>query len=100
MKTIVKKLSPEVVADIERISYELEARKTIITEMISMDMDITTDAFAKYQGELVAYKVMFEEAKKEIERQYVADIPGSQKWQLDYSTCELTITVDEAMTCG
>lgn len=96
MKTITKTLDAEVVANVERYSYELEARKTVIAEMLSMNMDTSTDAFAKYQAELVRYKAMFEEAKKEIEKQYVADVPGSVKWSLDYTTRELTITVDEA----
>ena len=95
MKTITKTLDAEIVANVERYAYELEARKTVITEMLAMNMDISTDAFAKYQAELVRYKAMFEEAKKEIEKQYVADVPGSVKWELDYASCELTITVDD-----
>lgn len=102
MKTITKTLDAEVVANVERISYELEARKTVIAEMLSMNMDISTDAFAKYQAELVRYKAMFEEAKRAIEQQYVSDVPGKQKWALDYSSCVLTITVDdtEGVACG
>lgn len=102
MKTITKTLDAEIVANVERYAYELEARKTVITEMLAMNMDISTDAFAKYQAELVRYKAMFEEAKKEIEKQHVADVPGSVKWELDYSSCELTITVDDTagVSCG
>lgn len=100
MKTITKILDAEVVANVERISYELEARKNIITEMLAMNMDISTDAFARYQAELVRYKVMFEEAKREIEKQYVADVPGGVKWSLDYATRVLTITVDDAAGAG
>lgn len=95
MKTITKILDAEVVANVERISYELEARKNIITEMLAMNMDISTDAFARYQAELVRYKVMFEEAKREIEKQYVADIPGRQSWTLDYDTRTLTVNADD-----
>lgn len=95
MKTITKTLDAEVVANIERYSYELEARKGVIADMLAMNMDTDTDAFSKYQSELVRYKIMFEEAKKEIEKQYVADIPGHVKWTLDYSSRELTISVND-----
>lgn len=95
MKIITKTLNAETVANVERISYELEARKAVITEMLALNMDITTDAFAKYQAELVRYKAMFEEAKREIAQQYVDDVPGAQRWELDYKSCVLTITVDD-----
>ena len=102
MKIITKILDEAVVANVERISYELEARKTVIAEMLAMNMDTSTDAFAKYQAELVRYKAMFEEAKSAIEQQYVSDVPGAQKWALDYGTRTLTITVTNTagVTCG
>lgn len=102
MKTVTKTLDAETVANLERISYELEARKTVIAEMIALNMDITTEAFAKYQAELVRYKAMFETAKLEIERQYVDDVPGKQRWTLDYASRLLTITVNDTdgTACG
>lgn len=38
---------------------------------------------------------MFEEAKGEIAQQYVDDVPGAQRWELDYKSCVLTIAVDD-----
>ena len=94
MKEIKKVLGEEVVTTIEKYSYEFEARKSVITEMISQDMDINTPAFEKYQKELVKYKVLYETAKKEIENTYVADIEGWTNWTLDYGTRVLTIKID------
>lgn len=96
MKTIVKTLDAEVVASVERISFELEARRSIIMEMLAQNMDTSTEAFNKYQAETVRYTAMFEEAKREIAKQYVDVVQGSQKWTLDYASCTLTITVDDS----
>lgn len=90
---ITKVLDENCVANIERYAYEVEARKSVITEMLAQNMDVTTDAFSKYQSELVRYKSMFEAAKKEIEAQYVVPVAGWKSWTLDYASRTLTIVV-------
>lgn len=89
---IVKTLDAEVVAKVESLAYEFEARKSVVTEMLAQDMDTSTDAFARYQAELVKYKAAFEAAKKEIEDQFVADVKGWTNWNLDYASRTLTIS--------
>ena len=54
----------------------------------------STDSFKKYQKEMAEFSMMFNEAKREIEKTYVLPIIGDKKvtWTLEYDTCELTIT--------
>lgn len=92
--TIIKKNLPEdVVNAIEAVSYELEARKDVIAAMLDRNADISTDAFNAYQKELVEFKVKFETLKKEIQKEFVDDVPSAVHWDLDYATRELSITV-------
>ena len=82
---ITKILDEEVVTNIERYAYEFEARKNVIAEMLSQDMDTSTTAFENYQHELVKYKILFENIKKEIEENFVKDVEGWVNWNLDYN---------------
>lgn len=94
MKTIEKVLDAAAVTALERISYEMEARKSVVAEMLAQNMDTGTEAFARYQKELVSYTVQYETAKREIQKQYVDPVPGAVRWSLDYETAVLSITVD------
>ena len=89
--TITKILDKDVIFDVERYSYEFEARKSIIMEMLAQDMDTSTAAFKNYQKELVEYKTLFEKAKKVIEDNFVIDVKGWTTWNLDYGSRTLTI---------
>lgn len=62
--------------------------------MLSMNMDISTDTFTAYQREAVEYKARFETAKAELQRRFVDNIEGAVKWNLDYASRELTVTVN------
>jgi len=92
---ITKVLDEEIVANVERYAYEYEARKSVISEMLSQDMDTSTKAFNDYQKELVKYKALFEAEKKEIENNFVAEVENWRNWNLDYKTRTLTITVGD-----
>ena len=94
MRTITKKLDDEIVATLESLSYELEARKSVVAEMLSQNMDISTDAFVKYQAELVQYKAKYETAKSEIQKKFVDCVAGARRWELDYATKVLTIQIE------
>lgn len=95
MKTITITPDSEACAMLERLSYEIEARKSVIAEMLAQNMDIGTEAFVKYQSELVKLKAQFETAKKEFQAAYVDTIPGAQRWNLEYASCTLTVEVQE-----
>lgn len=92
---ITKVLDENDVIEVERYGYEYEARKSVIAEMLAQDMDISTTAFNNYQKELVKYKALFENEKKEIENKYVKDVPNWTNWNLDYKSRVLSITVGE-----
>lgn len=91
---ITKILDEDSVLNVERYAYEYEARKGVITEMLSQNMDTSTLAFDTYQRELVKYKILFENAKKQIEENFVKEIKGWTNWSLDYNSRILTVTVD------
>lgn len=95
MKTITKVLDEAAVNQVEALGYEVEARKSVISEMLAQNMDTSTAAFASYQKELVTYMAQFEEAKRSIAAAYVDSIPGAVNWNLDYASRTLTINVQE-----
>lgn len=90
---ITKILDEESVVNVERYAYEFEARKSVIAEMLSQNMDTSTAAFDTYQHEMTKYKVLYETAKKEFENKFVADVEGWTNWELNYGTRTLSITV-------
>jgi len=46
---VTKVLTEEDTIDVERYAYEFEARKSVIAEMLSQNMDTSTIAFNTYQ---------------------------------------------------
>lgn len=92
---ITKLLDEETVANVERYAYEYEARKSVISEMLSQNMDISTEAFEKYQKEMVKFKVLFENAKQEVENTFVKDIENWKDWHLDYTSKILTVNIGD-----
>jgi len=95
MKIITITPDSEACTLLERLSYEIEARKTVIAEMLAQNMDTGTEAFTKYQGDLCRFKAQFDTAKKEFQSAYVDTIPGAQRWNLDYASGVLTVEVEE-----
>ena len=89
----ILKIDKSVVDYIERLDYEQGARKGLIAFMISSNMDISTEAFHKYQDELLEYQIKFDTAKHELEEKYILPIIGDNKvnWSLNYRNQELII---------
>lgn len=93
MKEVTFEIPEEIVSKLEALSFEIEARKSVIAEMLAQNMDISTDAFAKYQKELVEFNVMFETLKGEVTEQYADKVEGGQRWTIDYKSRLMTVTV-------
>jgi hypothetical protein len=95
MEKITYTVAQDLVAPLEAAGYELEARKEIIKEMLALDMDTETEAFSRYQRELVEYKTKFELLKAEFETNVVKALwPNAVRWNLQYSSCELVVELD------
>lgn len=78
---------------VEKLDYEYNVRKNLVSFMISTDMNIETKAFEKYQNEMMDYYSKFNFAKQEIEDTYVKPVIGDNtvNWVLDYKTNLITI---------
>lgn len=89
----------EVVNEIQRYDVEMCSRRDLISFMISKDMDISTEKFKQYQNEYSKAYFAFEQAKHNIEFNYVnSNMQYNEKkisWKLDYNTCELKIIYEE-----
>lgn len=79
---------------VEAYDYEYSSRRDAITFMLANNMDTDTEAFKKYQKEMIEFMAKFTKAKAEVEKTYVFPVTNGARvnWSLDYETCELTIT--------
>ena len=99
--TIKVEVNQEMVNYVERLSYEESSYKDIITTMLEMhkgDPDgsaIDNPVFKAYQEKYAKAKAEYEMAKQQITRDFVPECLQDHQtdWNLDYATCELTITV-------
>ena len=94
---IIKNIPDDVVNMIEACQYEVNARKDIISYMLSNNMNLATESFNQYQAELVEFTKKLDLAKQEIEKSIVTPFLAennisSGTWNLDFATKEMTIT--------
>lgn len=94
MKTVQVTLGEDVVNKIAALAYEVQARKSVVAEMLAQNMDTSTSAFLRYQKELGEYTAMYELAKNELQHNYVDTIDGAESWSLDFNSCVLTVTTN------
>lgn len=87
---------PEELRDkVQRADIERSACRDIITYIIGKnDIDLSNERFLQYQQEYNNRFFAFENAKKEVERDYVKkNFNDAISWNLDYNTCEVTVTI-------
>lgn len=102
MRKIEIKIKQEVIDYLQRLHFEVEARKDIIQRIIEAHAyDENTDildskAFKKYDRELSEMKAEYELAKQEVTKEYVPDeFKGANIiWNIDFQTAVMTIEVD------
>lgn len=101
MRTIKINIDQKIVNYIERLHYEVEQRKDIIQRLIeahAADTDtavLTSPAFKAYSSELSEFVAEYENAKSELQEQYVPEyLKGHQiSWKLDFSNRQLIIDI-------
>ena len=106
MKQITITVNQELVNYIERLSYEEASYKDIIVTLLEAhknDADgsaIDNPVFKSYQEKYAKAKSEYELAKNQITKEYIPEclINHNYDWNLDFSTNELTITVN--CDCG
>ena len=90
---------PEEIRDlVQKANVERDARRDILIFLMgNNDVNISPERFDRYQKEYDEKYLAFEQAKRKIEQEYVLPaVDGkSNNWSLDYSTCEITININE-----
>lgn len=86
------KITPEESLALEKVHYELNARKGLLSYiMTTMPKDNTF--FQKYHDEYLSLYKYYEQLKSEISQKYVIPISSGKliNWELNFDNCELTI---------
>ena len=79
---------------IEGLMYETNARKDVITFMLSQD-NINEERFKQYHDEYLTFYAKYETAKSEITNNFIIPKYGDTKliWNLNFSTNQLEVTI-------
>lgn len=89
------KLPQDLVNQLEKLQYEVDARRGLIEFLLNKNYDITSGTFKEYHDEYVNKHVEFEQLKNQITTSYVAPLLTEEElktalWNVDFETCELT----------
>lgn len=96
MKTITVKVPDEVKNATQRADIECAARKDIIVYLMEKNLAIPPERLEAYQKEYEDKFLAFEQAKSNIEQNYVRTAVAKPiNWNLDYSTNIVTITAED-----
>lgn len=74
---------------IQKADVECSARMNLISFLMKNNIGLDNERFIEYQEDYVKYFQVFETAKRDLERKYLAG-KNPTFWNLDYNTCELT----------
>ncbi len=89
------KVEDKVVDYIEALQYEKDRTNEIVAFMLSHDYDTHTVAFKEWDKDNQEAYVKYQEAREELEDQYVHNLPEFKNkevnWRLDFATKMLTI---------
>ena len=90
-KTI--KITEELSTYIQSLDYEYRTRKELIAFMLTTNMDISSDAFVKYNQEMIKYAIEFDKAKQKLEQEYIIPVIKNKntQWSLDYFSNIITL---------
>lgn len=96
MKTITVEVPEDVKNKVQRADIEQSAHKEIIATILERDLAIPAERMNSYQKEYENKFFAFEQAKSEIEREYVRKaVKNPLNWSLDYNTNIITINVED-----
>lgn len=79
-------ISKELRNKIENLQYEVEARKDLISYMLSSNFNTDSEQFKKYETEYHNFFVEYNKAKNELVETYLKGIDYNS-WNLDFATC-------------
>lgn len=88
MKVIIE--DRQFIDDLERLQYEVFARKNIISYLLESNK--VSECFEQYHKEYLEFFKLYEKKKQEVEKLYVKPVcPMAESWNLDFMSGELTI---------
>lgn len=76
---------------LESLSYEVNSRKDLLNYMIQSGASPSSEAFQEYHDEYRRFFVQYEEAKSQLEQEYVRPLGEGLRWNLDFKSRRLTI---------
>ena len=80
----------EFINELERLQYEVEAKKNIISYILIENID--TPQFKKYHDDYVQTFIAYQRKKNEVEVRFVKNkVNNPNSWILDFGTGELII---------
>ena len=96
MKTITIEVPEDVKNTTQRADIECSARRDIITYILEKNIAVPAERMAAYQKDYDDKYFAFEQAKSNIESNYVRKaVSNPINWSLDYHTNIVTITVED-----
>ena len=96
MKTITIEVPEDVKNTTQRADIECSARRDIITHILEKNIAVPVERMAAYQKEYDEKYFAFEQAKSDLEREYVRKaVSNPINWSLDYHTNIVTITAED-----
>lgn len=91
-------VNQETVNMIEALHYEVNSRREVIQFMLTKpDPGFNKELFDAYNKEYAEFYAQYDMAKMELQKQYIPEelVAKNASWNLDFGSCELTITVPE-----
>ena len=82
---------------IEALNYEVESRKSLIAFALEKGL-VENESFKKYHDEYKEAFIMYEEAKANLEQQFVVPLLKEDEkceWNLNFKDCIITIDIKE-----
>jgi hypothetical protein len=90
-----KRYEDEIISKLERLTYEVESRKSLIAFLLK-DSNINETFLNKYIQEYQEFFVELELTKQIFEREYIKkDFPKAIKWNIDFIEDTTYIEVEE-----
>lgn len=95
IKTIT--IPEDICNQVKKANVEKDSRRDILTYIMQYNIHIPTEQFDRYQKEYDEKFLAFEEAKNNIEKEYVMPATNGRalNWSLNYSNCVVSITLPD-----
>ena len=93
--TVVKmSIDENVSKNLERLHYEAESYKSIISYVLTQQMDLNTDTFKNYQDKFTEINKEYQKAKNDLTINFVKkEYPDAINWNMDFIDKEVEITL-------